>query len=337
MEILEIEKFIKDKFFVNEDHRLLYLCKYGSHLYGTNTKDSDVDYKGIFLPSKESLLLGNNLKSFHNSTGKGHSRNTNEDIDVDLWSLHYFINLVKKGDTNAIDLLYSPTNENCVIYKDYRLDEMFDNPLEFFNPIYCHAYIGYAIGQAKKYGIKGSRLGILKQIYKYLIEKDIVNDEILMENKLSSIVEDILDKFYDDSYCFMKIINGEESLVLCGKVHLFSIKIKEFWNRVEREYKKYGERSELAEQNEGIDWKALSHAVRSLMQMEMLLTKGYIDYPLNCSDELKDIKKGKFTFNYVENLISNKLEEIKELQKTSKIKGKINNKLIKNFILKFYQ
>lgn len=29
---------------------------FGAHLYGTATPESDLDYKGIFLPAKEELL-----------------------------------------------------------------------------------------------------------------------------------------------------------------------------------------------------------------------------------------------------------------------------------------
>jgi predicted nucleotidyltransferase len=31
---------------------------FGSHLYGTSTEQSDRDYKGIFLPSAQDILLG---------------------------------------------------------------------------------------------------------------------------------------------------------------------------------------------------------------------------------------------------------------------------------------
>ena len=32
-------------------------CKHGSHLYGLNTPNSDIDYKGIFMPDLNELLL----------------------------------------------------------------------------------------------------------------------------------------------------------------------------------------------------------------------------------------------------------------------------------------
>jgi predicted nucleotidyltransferase len=38
--------------------RIIVKMKFGAHLYGTATSDSDLDYKGIFLPTKEQLLLG---------------------------------------------------------------------------------------------------------------------------------------------------------------------------------------------------------------------------------------------------------------------------------------
>jgi len=43
---------------------------FGSHLYGTNTPDSDTDYKGIFLPSREQVFLGKIPKSYSTSPKK---------------------------------------------------------------------------------------------------------------------------------------------------------------------------------------------------------------------------------------------------------------------------
>lgn len=35
----------------------IFKMKFGSHLYSNNTADSDVDYKGVFLPSKKEILI----------------------------------------------------------------------------------------------------------------------------------------------------------------------------------------------------------------------------------------------------------------------------------------
>lgn len=329
----DVVKYVNENMCEPHGHELLYLCKFGSHLYGTHSPESDLDYKGIFLPSKESLLLGHKVKSLHYSSGKDNSRNSNEDIDIDLWSLQYFLELISKGETNAIDVLYSITNKNCLVHYDTGLNDLFYNPLKLFDPVNCNAFVGYAIGQAKKYGIKGSRLGVIKQVYEYL--EHIRVDDVFY-GKLSDYVEEILDKFYDPSFCFMKEINEEEVLVLCGKVHLFSISLDEFYNRVKREYEKYGDRTKKAEQNEGVDWKAISHAVRCLVQMEELLTEGKISYPLKDAQYLLDIKQGKYDFCWVEELIKNRLEYVDSLQSTTNVKGYVDRELIEDVILDLY-
>lgn len=317
-------------------HTLLYLCKFGSHLYGTAGPNSDVDYKGIFLPDRKELLLGNKVKSLHYKTGDDSSRNSNEDMDVDLWSIQYFFELVGKGETNAIDLIYSPTNEKCVEYVHPILSKyVFSEPLRFFNPVNCNAFIGYSKHQIKKYGSAATRLGVLKQVYDFLME----NDYIFSSNpdiRLSQIVEHILDKFYDKSYCFMKEVNEEESLVLCGKIHLFSIRLSEFHNRVKREYEKYGQRVKDAYENKNVDWKAVSHSLRCLYQMEELLTNGYIQFPLKESKYLLEIKEGKYDFQQIDQVIQDKLDSVDHLQKSTTVKGENNNKLKEYIILNLY-
>ncbi|MFW6377680.1 MAG: DNA polymerase beta superfamily protein [bacterium] len=328
---MNIVNFVKENLCEPKGHKLLYLCKFGSHLYGTSTPDSDVDYKGIFLPSKKSMLLGERCNSLHYKSGDDRSKNSKDDIDIDLWSLQYFFHLVGKGETNAIDLIYSPSNKDCVVYNT--IPEIFKEPLNFFDPKNCDAFVGYAIGQMKKYACSGSRLGVIKDVYYYLED----NINYFTENdKLISCVDKILDSFYDDSYCFSKMINGEEALVLCGKVHLFSISIQEFYNRVKREFDKYGERVRAAERNEGVDWKSCSHAARCLFQMQQLLNEGEVTYPLKSASQLLKIKKGEIDFKEVEQMMKFNLELVETLQQTTKVKGKKNNKLINNIILDLY-
>jgi predicted nucleotidyltransferase len=104
--------------------------KFGAHLYGTATPDSDVDYKGIFLPTKEELLLGRVPKSRTYSTGREESRNTKKDIDIELYSFHYFIKLACDGQTVAMDMLHAP--ENMILQKSQIWDEIVKNRQRFY-------------------------------------------------------------------------------------------------------------------------------------------------------------------------------------------------------------
>jgi len=50
---------------------VLFKTIFGSQLYGTNTPNSDVDYKGVFLPNLKDVLVGKaKLDSSVNTSNK---------------------------------------------------------------------------------------------------------------------------------------------------------------------------------------------------------------------------------------------------------------------------
>lgn len=297
---------------------LLYLTKFGSHLYGTNTPSSDVDYKGIYLPSFEQCCLQQAPKSLTYSTGDDGSRNNSSDVDIQLWSLQYFFTLVERGDINALDLLYSGTYKDMHVYVDDIMWDIFYNHAKFYNLKKVHSYIGYAKSQVNKYGMKFTRSGVLKAVYNF-------TKTVNQNDRLSDHFDYIMSNFYDDSLCFIKKIGNTDSLVLCGKVHQGSIKISEFSDRIKLSENK----------NQNIDWKAVSHAVRSISQMEMLIDDGIITFPLKNSAQLILIKEGKADFSIVETIILDGLQNIKN--KIMEISdAPVDKKFISNIILSMY-
>lgn len=320
---------------IDKGHRILYLVKFGSHLYGTNTPESDIDIKGLFLPSKESALLGIMPRHFTTSTGNSNSKNNKDDIDFQLWSLQYWLEMVAKGETNALDLLYSHTYPEVVQYEDIEISTFFDNHHRLFDVNNCNSYIGYAIGQARKYGIKGSRLGVVKRVKEYL---DVTH--FSLDDRVDKIIDDLIEKCGDESFCFVKNMKvGDEErpyLILCGSKHDLRIRARELQERVNDQYNIYGERAKLAEQNQGIDFKALSHAVRSLDQMEMLLTKGKIQYPLKTADKLLKIKKGEHSWPEIERMINEGITRVDELRITVDLDFKHDHEFVTNKILELY-
>lgn len=335
-------------------HKLLYLTKFGSHLYGTNSETSDEDYKGLFLPSRESCLLGTAPKCFDfNTKTDRDTKNTSEDEDVQLWSLQYFLNLLGQGETNAIDLLYSYSYQDMVVYNDakysfltgyrgYVFQEplfgyLFKNHKKLFSVKNTKSFVGYAIGQARKYGVKGSRLGVVKKIVEFL--QNLPNGEF-GKLRLSNISPKLLEACGDPSYCFVKMVDAKptpkETLFVNGSQHHLDITIEEFFCRMEREYQTYGERAKQAESNEGLDYKALSHAVRAIRQMEYLLKDGKIVYPLACAEELKAVKQGKLTWKEIEKLITDGLENVDNLQSHLPSEHELDVDFVRTFILNCY-
>ena len=50
-------KQIKDFQEKYPNYKLVYVTKVGSHLYGTASETSDIDYRGVFIPDVESVFL----------------------------------------------------------------------------------------------------------------------------------------------------------------------------------------------------------------------------------------------------------------------------------------
>jgi predicted nucleotidyltransferase len=314
---------------------LLFLTLFGSSLYGTETPGrSDVDARGIFLPSPESLALNSASGSLHYSTGSGESRNTASDVDMDLWSIqHWLLKLLPSGDTGALDLLFSPSHEACTLFRDARLDAVFANPLKLLDAKNSRAYAEYSIGQAKKYGIKGSRIGALKNVHKWLL----ANCPVPAPGaRLRDILGPLAAECADGRFCSAKTVQDEPSLQLCGKIHVGGIRIAEFIRRVDTDMRRYGARAVEAEQNQGIDFKALSHALRALDQMEELLKSGGIIFPLRNREELIAVKTGAFTWAELEPKILDRLSAVDALRNSPGFTGYFDRQFAERQILACY-
>lgn len=320
---------------------LLYLTEFGSRLYGTFQEGiSDHDYKGIFIPSLDYFFSWQNPKAISVTTGNSNSKNTKEDVDIQLYSLPYFIHkLLSTGDTSALDIVYSFTNENMVLYGNDNIKSIVNNIDKILNIKTANAYVGYAIGQAKKYGIKGSRLGVLRNIKEY-VENDINREGDI---RLSDFVDDILEKFGDSSYCFHKQVENKgkvtDYLFINGSQHQYNIKMDEFKQRIDKAFNSYGDRTRKAEEDGGVDFKALSHSVRVLYQCKELYRDGQITFPLKgeAREKTLSVKTGKNSYNEVEELILSLLAEVDEARNKCKLNWKYKNKYCLELVKGFYK
>lgn len=77
------------------------LCKTlgGSNAYGLNTPESDVDYRGVFLNTEPSKILGlNRFDSIQKQDG----------VDEVYYEIRKFFDLLSNGNTCAIEILFTP-------------------------------------------------------------------------------------------------------------------------------------------------------------------------------------------------------------------------------------
>ena len=314
---------------------LLYLTLFGSALYGTQTPGkSDLDARGIWLPALESLALNQAPRGLHFSTANSERRHTSGDVDLDLWSVQrWLLELLPGGDIGALDLLFSPSHAACVLYRHPILDAVFANPLRLVNTGRDSAYAQYSLGQAKKYGIRGSRLGALKTVRAWLQEHC---PAPAANERLEEHLEAIAQACAGSPFCSVENVRGERFLQLCGKLHATTTRMMELARRVEAEFERDGAAADAAGRGEGLDFKALSHALRALDQMEELLQTGKIVFPLHGREELLAVKNGKYAWEELEARILRRLAEVDALQDHAPFAGRHDAAFARSCVLDCY-
>lgn len=302
-------------------YEILTKVKYGSHLYGTNTETSDLDYKFIVLPELEYVLRGNKLKNSVTSTGNDFSKNTKEDVDEEKVPIQVFASDFFDGQTYAIELALAITSKNHnVVNVNRNMHDFVTELTGRFLTRNVHSMVGFAFSQAHKYGIKGNRLKAIEQFI------DMINESISegkdtvasLKNKVSLISDGNL---YNSSFSVGGYDNQQKSCVkLLEKIFSYDVTLTEALERANGMKAKYGARSVDAKMAGGIDWKAVSNAVRITGFAIDLLEKGKFDLPVSQEERnlILSIKYGNETWETVETIINERLSKIDEAkQKTA--------------------
>lgn len=301
--------------------------KFGSHLYGLNTPTSDVDYKGVFMPTLDELLLGNYPKTIVTSTGPEHAKNSADDVDTEVVSLPQFIKHACEGETYAIDMLHCESPE----FTSPIWDKLVTERTRFYSKN-LKAFVGYVKQQAAKYGVKGSRLADIKQAI----------DSLAKLNQIVTLGE-VKDQLYFGEYVEWKVKpnptagHDNEFYLVNGKMYQSTNTVLYTVERLQQMYDGYGHRAKLAEKNEGVDWKAISHALRAGYQARDIYKDGDFSYPLKETEFLKQVKTGKLDFKQVGEELERLVAEIEELSLSSTLPDKVDAEYWNNWLLQVYK
>lgn len=295
------------------------ICKgvFGSHLYGLSTPTSDVDYKGIYMPTATQILLGTAPKTIDVSTNKGNTKNSSEDIDESYYSFQYFIENALKGETFAIDMLHMDNTIKYNIYWEY----LVDNRKRFYSKD-MKAFVGYAQRQAAKYSIKGSRLAFLEEVVSIL--SVLPKDDKLAEH---------IDKLPLGEFSSIKENSEGLYWLAVSKMFYFSTPIYHVVDSLSKIQKGYGKRAEQARDNKGVDWKAISHAFRAAYQLRDIFENGDFEYPLKETNFLKQVKAGELDFlTEVQGELEKVIDQVKELAELSDLPDKVDRTWADNLV-----
>lgn len=274
---------------ITEGKDIIFMSFHGSHLYGLDRPESDIDVKAVYAPSKTDLLLGKATKTYNH-------KNDELDIEIELKSLPSFLLSAESCDTNCIDLLFCPDD---MALKSSNMWNTIKQNRELLLSKTMKGMVGYIKTHTHKYSNKIDRLVEMKML--------------LEETSRYSPTELIKELAYDlkNQYKYISNItlvtdHEQTYLEVLGKKYIHTWSIQELVDALYREINRYGKRSEDGVST-GLDTKSLSHALRVLLQLKELIQTKHITFPLANAGYVKDVKTGKITD------VSEVMEKIHEL------------------------
>ena len=174
----------------------------------------------------------------------------------------------------------------------------------------------YVLEEAKKLSFKP-----ICATQKYHTVCELVNDFLKLDGK--HLKTDELDN------------KGKKELYLnvCGVQHQFNLELDKFIKRIEEKINKEYTSQRTKDAADGNDWKALSHAIRVLLEVKQLLEDGTITFPCIENRFLLRIKQGKINREVIDEFFNKQLSNILEKVKLNELGWKYDEEFWNEFIL----
>ena len=323
--------------------RTIVRIKFGSHLYGTSTPASDIDFKSVFVPGGRDILLQRVKGSISSQRPKAEGeKNVAGEIDEEAYSLQRFLGLAAEGQTVALDVLFAPRWSMPVEPRGEWL-EIERNRSRLITRKSA-AFVGYCRQQANKYGIKGSRVAAAR-LGLALLAEELENRGTLAklfeaEDRIASLTA------AHEHMALLDIegatdIHGAKRTVrhweVCNRKMPLTQTIKSAHEVMRRIVDEYGHRARQAENNAGVDWKALSHAVRVARQAIELLRTGFVIFPRPEAEHLTAIKLGQLPYQKVAEEIDDLLPMVEREAEASILPATADLVWIDDFVAETYR
>jgi len=301
-----------------ETYKILEI-KTGSHLYGTNTPESDVDYCGVFIAPINYYFGLDIIKeadcSIVNKLESG--KNSKEAVDRKFYEIRNFTKLAIENNPNLLEVLF--VNKENIIYNSYLGGILLANKHLFPWKGLKEKYLGYSISQQKKMLVKSGNMKDLKNGLDFLM--------YLQKNELSKYIfeveSNLLSIFKD---------NGNQHLKL-GDIYIQkNITIRKAIEQIQGRVDKFGNRKELVDEY-GFDTKFAAHCVRLLSEGKDLLETGEIVFPLKQRELLLEIRNGKYSLDEVNEMIESGKSELEKSYVHSSLPSKPRYKEINDLLV----
>lgn len=265
----------------NLGSNIILLTLGGSHAYGMDKEDSDVDVRGISLNSKSDILLSADFEQV-----------VDVDTDTTVYSFNKMIQLLTSNNPNTIEQL------GCLPQHYFYLSEigkeLLDNRKMFLSQICVHTFGGYASSQLRRMSNKAARLVSQAENESYIL-KSIDNARYEFKNRYYPFEDDNDLKLYIDK----SAQEGYDSEIFMD-VKLNHYPLRDWagmWNEMKTivsSYNKFGRRNEKAVAHDKLG-KHMAHLIRLYMMcIDILEKEEIVTYREKERDLLMSIRNGEY-------------------------------------------
>lgn len=280
--------------------RSIFVTRHGSHAYGTNLPGSDLDFKGVCIPTKDYFFGQKNFEQLVREANKG------DPYDLAVMSLRKFVSLASECNPNIIEILHVSNDD--IFYIDEFGEELREMKDMFISTKARHTFSGYAHSQLHR--IKTHRAWLLNPPKAKPERKDFGLSET---SKISKGELGVFDALMADG----KEIEMSKDLVTLFVREKQYNAAKENWDKYKRwEANRNEARSEL-ERQFGYDTKHAMHLIRLMRMCKEILTVGKVHVRRPDAEELLTIRRGEWTYDQVVDHAESLDRECGELYKTS--------------------
>ena len=270
--------------FLREDKNLgdniILLTLGGSHAYGTNNENSDLDVRGCTLNSKMQILTNENFEQF-----------VNEATDTTIYSVNKLISLLSNCNPNTIELLGNKPEH--YLYVSEIGKELIDNAHLFLSKRAVYSFGGYATAQLRRLDNKAVRLVNQEQRERHILNS-IMNAYHTFTEKYFHFEEDSIKLYIDKS----EQEEYDTEIFMDVNLHHYPLRdYKSMWsemNNVVKDYSKIGKRNKNAIEHNKLG-KHMMHLIRLYMMcLDILEKEEIVTYREKEHELLMEIRNGKF-------------------------------------------
>ncbi len=252
----------------------------GSHAYGTDNENSDLDIRGCVLNSKMQILTNENFDQF-----------VNEATDTTIYAFNKLISLLSNVNPNTIEMLGNKPEH--YFYVSPIGQELIDNTHLFLSKKAIYSFGGYANQQLRRLENKSNRLVGQTQNEEH-IYKTIEHAAYDFKNRYFEMPEDAI-KLYID-----KAVQEGYNTEIFMDVNLHHYPLRDYkgmWSEMQsivKAYGKIGKRNEKAIEHNKLG-KHMMHLIRLYMMcLDILENEKIVTYREKEHDLLMDIRNGKY-------------------------------------------